>query len=32
MLPQHWVMLAIVAFFFYIVGTKYPQFAMRLGI
>ena len=28
---QHWIMLGIVALVFYLVGTKYPQFAARIG-
>lgn len=28
---QHWFMLAIVAAVFYIIGTKYPALATRIG-
>jgi hypothetical protein len=29
---QHWVMLAIVGFVCYVIGTKYPAFATRIGL
>lgn len=28
---QHWVMLIVVGFAFYIIGTKYPQLAQKIG-
>jgi hypothetical protein len=28
---HHWVMLVVVGFVFYIVGTKYPMLAQRIG-
>lgn len=28
---HHWVTFAVVGFVFYIIGTKYPQLAQRIG-
>lgn len=28
---HHYIMLGVVAFAFYLVGTKYPQLAMKIG-
>ena len=28
---HHWIMFGAVALVFYIVGTKYPQFAAKIG-